>query len=125
MFDRTLYMQKYNQKPNVKEMKRVGERKRRVENRVRLINLLGGMCNRCGMMDYRVLQLDHIKGGGTQHRKQFANNEQMVRHYVNNIVEAFKTFQILCANCNFIKRYENNEVTMYDMYSNFDRSKNV
>jgi len=113
---RKAYMHEYNKKPELKEKKRIAERIRRVKNRISLIKLLGDKCAQCGFADYRALQIDHIKGGGTKHRLLFPNNEQFVKYYLRHPEEATTIFQILCANCNFIKRYSNNEVTHYDMY---------
>lgn len=66
--------------------------------------LLGEKCVRCGFLDKRALQFDHIKGGGYKWRKgkgSLAQFKYMIAHP--------EKFQVLCANCNQIKRYENNE----------------
>jgi len=63
-------------------------------------------CARCGFKDVRALQLDHIAGGGVKHIKKIKMN-----HYAWVIKNKFpNNYQILCANCNWIKRFENNEV---------------
>jgi hypothetical protein len=51
--------------------------------RLSVLEALGGECIRCGFDDKRALQIDHIKGENK--------------------------YQLLCANCNWIKRVENNE----------------
>jgi len=77
--------------------------------RKRLVDLLGGKCARCGFSDYRALQIDHKNGGG---RKEtlVRGNIQMYLRYLKSPEEAKLHLQVLCANCNWIKRVENKEV---------------
>lgn len=79
------------------------------ENRKQAMNVLGGVCRRCGMDDERCLQIDHINGGG---RKEIMAMSAYTRYMWirNNSEEAKRKYQVLCANCNWIKRHENNEV---------------
>ena len=78
--------------------------------RLSIVNLLGGECVRCGQRDLRCLQLDHINGGGNKDSKnRYRGTQQLYRYYLKHPLEAFKKYQILCANCNWIKRYENQE----------------
>lgn len=62
-------------------------------------------CLKCGIDDYRVLVIDHINGGGNMERKA-----------LNSVVKFYKLvkkepnrYQILCHNCNYLKRIDNNE----------------
>lgn len=79
-----------------------------------LIYLLGNKCSNpyClvpgGCTDTRCLQLDHINGGGKKALGAPTPNN-MYRYYFNNPDEARKNLQVLCANCNWIKRYERKE----------------
>lgn len=66
---------------------------------------LGNKCSNCGFSDHRALQIDHKNGGGTAERKKLGQSGVYLR-IVNGDTEGY---QILCANCNWIKRYENNE----------------
>jgi len=85
-------------------------RLRRHEPRTKLIDKLGNKCIRCGFLDIRALQLDHINGGGTQEIKAVKYNTVMLyRFYLTNLELARKRLQVLCANCNWIKRSENKE----------------
>jgi len=79
------------------------------KQRVDLIKFLGGFCEDCGFDDIRALQLDHINGGGCQEYKNGRNNE-MYRYYNKHRFEAMQKFQVLCANCNWIKKSKNKEV---------------
>lgn len=74
-----------------------------------LIELLGGKCIRCGFNDIRALQLDHINGGGLREVKIKGNNIVMYLSYSKNHDELKSKLQVLCANCNWIKRAENKE----------------
>lgn len=75
--------------------------------RDRLIHKLGGKCQKCGFSDKRALQIDHVDGGGNKHRKTI-HPTTFYRQILNDTVEI--KVQLLCANCNFIKRYENKEI---------------
>lgn len=71
-----------------------------LRKRVRAFMLLGGKCVMCGNGDLRVLQLDHVNGGGLAERgRGRANNMQWV-------FEQPERFQILCANCHCIKHFQ-------------------
>jgi len=73
--------------------------------------LLGNKCSKCGIEDVRVLQIDHINGRGCQERKQYGGRGGNVTgRYYHHILEVDgQGYQILCANCNWIKRYEQKE----------------
>jgi hypothetical protein len=68
------------------------------------LTILGGKCNRCGFDDRRALQIDHIIGGGTKERK---HNPSAIYRKIRD--GQTKGYQLLCANCNVIKRVENKE----------------
>jgi len=71
------------------------------------IELLGGKCIACGCDDLRVLQIDHIEGGGNKELRQLGPR----RLYKKIVEDPFRKerYQVLCANCNWIKRHENKE----------------
>jgi hypothetical protein len=69
------------------------------------IAYLGGNCGRCGFDDERALQLDHINGGGASESKRLG-----VAAFYRQILDGRRPdIQLLCANCNWIKRAENHE----------------
>lgn len=80
--------------------------------RIRLVLLLGSKCVKCGYTDLRALQIDHINGGGTTDRKRFTNNIMFHRYYLRNREEASHELQVLCANCNTIKRLVKKEYSL-------------
>lgn len=76
--------------------------------RLRLMEVLGGkVCSSCGYnKDARALQIDHKSGGGAHEVRSFKGNITMYRVYMKNPELARKKLQVLCANCNMIKRHE-------------------
>ena len=113
-YDRRLYKRVTDKKryPKRAEKHHEYEKQRRKTLRIALIYELGTYCNKCGFnADIRALQLDHINGGGLREmRERFTNtNSKMWRYYLNNLNEAKQKLQVLCANCNTIKKYTNNE----------------
>ena len=67
---------------------------------------LGDRCVRCGFSDWRALQVDHVFGSGNQEHDSIGS--QAIYSKVLS-GEHDHEYQLLCANCNWIKRYENNE----------------
>ena len=83
------------------------------DNRRRIVELLGGKCCQCGFSDYRALQIDHINGKGYNERKSMGQRE-MYKKILDELESGvFSNYQLLCANCNWIKRHENNELKRY------------
>jgi len=64
-------------------------------------------CNCCGEKTYEFLCLDHINGGGNEHRKSVSGKKQsggtIYRWLVKNNFP--KGFQVLCHNCNLAKGF--------------------
>lgn len=82
---------------------------RRYNARIRkmLIELLGGHCVKCGFSDSRALQVDHINGGGSKENKNLKGMKNV--QILKKVLGGSKEYQLLCANCNWIKRFENDE----------------
>jgi hypothetical protein len=80
--------------------------------RLAVIRFLGGKCSDpynqhiLPYSDVRALQIDHINGGGTKESKSICRSSMY-----RNILSGAKGYQILCANCNQIKKSINNETT--------------
>lgn len=79
------------------------QRARHLLIRLRAIEIMGGACVQCGFSDWRGLQIDHIYGGGTSHRKK--KTHHMLYREIRK-TGTYEGLQLLCANCNQIKRYE-------------------
>ena len=77
------------------------------------IEALGAKCVKCGFSDKRALQIDHIKGGGNKERKEkrfLGHGKNYFRYVLESFLKGENKYQLLCANCNWIKRFENNEI---------------
>jgi hypothetical protein len=83
---------------------------RRKELRTELLGLLGSKCVKCGFSDIRALQVDHIHGGGSKHLRRSGGSVSYYTAMIKAIKLGVDCYQLLCASCNWIKRYENNEV---------------
>jgi len=95
--------------PHLNEKDKLKIRERTLRRRKELISFLGGECVHCGISDTRCLQFDHKHGGGCKEVKLFKGQKSMFMFYYRNPHIAQFKLQILCANCNSIKRIENKE----------------
>ena len=79
------------------------------KNRQALFDILGRKCVICGFDDERALQFDHINGGGNKDRGGYKRSHRalMCKYVLDPDVKL--KLQVLCANCNWIKRYEKKE----------------
>mgnify|MGYP001619479973 FL=1 len=86
---------------------KVNEYSRKSKRKLRLAALatLGDRCCSCGFSDIRALQIDHTNGGGTAERQKLGPL-QIYKKIRDGQVAGY---QLLCANCNAIKRIERNE----------------
>ena len=77
--------------------------------RLKLMDVLGGKkCNKCSYKDVRALQIDQIDGYGSRDARE-KGHAKMYYYYLRNPEEAKRKLQVLCANCNWVKRYVNKE----------------
>ena len=111
------------------EKARAMQKKYRDNRRKKLMELIGGAkCNQCGFNDYRALHIDHINGGGNREKIMLGQasfplrfiREEIEKHGINK-------YQVLCANCNWIKRHENKEHLQYacDMVVSPKKAKKI
>ncbi|WP_157368697.1 hypothetical protein [Zavarzinella formosa] len=62
-------------------------------------------CSHCGYDNMLALSIDHVNGGGCKHRQEINKNfYSWLRK--NGFPEGY---QVLCMNCQFVKRHKNNE----------------
>lgn len=88
--------------------------RKRLDNQKRLVyehysKSKNPVCKKCGFKDIRALSIDHINGKGAEHRRQVGKGNNMHRWLIKNNFP--KGYQILCMNCQFIKSYENHEMS--------------
>lgn len=123
------YKKRYEQKPETKQKRKEWNKKHKKKYnkseegrktnleiskryikklRTKCITFLGGRCVKCGFNDIRALQIDHINGGGCKEAK-----EKGAYWIYKNVLKNPQKYQLLCANCNWIKRTELGEVRGY------------
>lgn len=101
-FDRNVKSAEYYELNRLKVAERI--KTKRDNKRKEVIEHLGGACVRCGYKDIRALQIDHINGGGIKDRGT------SIYAFLNKVLnDVSGLYQLLCANCNQIKRIENRE----------------
>lgn len=79
-------------------------RKAKVREKLKLFTMYGSECSMCGFSDMRALSLDHVKDNGNEERRQIGE-----RGVYRRAKELYRPdeYQILCMNCQFIKRSVN------------------
>jgi hypothetical protein len=86
---------------------RDGKRKAYTEMREAILKKFGSKCASCGYnTDTRALQIDHIGGNGRKERRKLG----WYTIYNKVLNDSSNEYQLLCANCNYIKRYDNDEI---------------
>jgi hypothetical protein len=98
-----------NKKPYMREY----SKEYRIRMRNAVMEILGNKCCKCGFSDSRALQIDHIKGGGNKERKEkrlLGQGKVYYKEVMESLLKNELKYQCLCANCNWIKRFENNEL---------------
>ena len=75
-----------------------------------VFHILGHTCRICGQFDKRLLQFDHINGGGKKEQRLHRYVNNYLQYLIANPEETKKRIQVLCANCNWLKRYSLPEI---------------
>lgn len=103
------------------ERARLWAKKSREKVKQELFELLGNKCSNLNcavpnrMTDIRALQVDHINGHGLEERKiRRTKSDSYYRYILKQIKSGSKKYQLLCANCNWIKKFENKETRVGD-----------
>jgi len=84
----------------------LNDRRLRHKRRQKILSLFGGKCVRCGFSDWRALQIDHKFGGGGRKSKGWSQSKLF-----SDVRANMGEYQLLCANCNAIKKIINKEDT--------------
>jgi hypothetical protein len=100
------YQREWLDRPGNRERERQRHKAHKRAQRVAVIAYLGGECVRCGFSDWRALQIDHVFDDGHAERARLGPS------WYGKIVRCILAgkgngrYQLLCANCNWIKRFE-------------------
>lgn len=71
-----------------------------------LIQAYGGKCKCCGETETAFLTLDHIGGGGSEHRRSFEGNHvRKMRQELKAGGWPTDKYRLLCMNCNFATKH--------------------
>lgn len=103
------YRQKEHKRhwPKVREQVLLKKKIQREALRKDVIIKYGSRCVKCGFdSDLRILQIDHINGGGHREKQQLSFMTRLKKVFA----DTQGLYQVLCPNCNMIKFYDNNEV---------------
>lgn len=110
------YCLKNKDNPIFREKNRLNIKKYRNKTILNAFNILGGFkCSNpncvhpTGEIHPKLLEIDHIHGGGTRERKNGLTASKKYLEIINNSESAKRKYQVLCVACNRIKIEENNE----------------
>jgi len=67
-------------------------------------------CFHCFTDDIRILTFDHINNDGAEERKKLKGNRVARQIVKMSPEEARKRYQLLCHNCNYLRRLEQTEL---------------
>lgn len=111
--DRIGRMRIHGLKYRTKNKERLAQRRKELmaERRDKVYELLGDRCAKCSFSDKRALQIDHVNGHGLRERSNPRISDSKYYYLVvcKSVLNNENKYQMLCANCNWIKRYENKE----------------
>lgn len=106
---RVAYMRWYRKqnKRKISELDRLRLKKLKLE----IMTNYGGECKCCGEENIGFLTIDHIHGGGQQHRRKTGTGKAFYRWIKKHNYPDY--LQILCYNCN-LGRSKNNDICPHD-----------
>lgn len=99
----------YKKNPDFARKKAVSQDEYRLKCKLDTYKALGNKCKKCGFKDIRALQIDHINSDGKAERVTGGYRYQFYKKVLESVKRKEKRYQLLCANCNWIKRYTHNE----------------
>lgn len=104
-------MSEYHREYYKKNKDKIGARINEYNKKIRVIVLKfynngTSSCNCCGETEIKFLSIDHVHGGGNEHRRSIGNSGKggNIYHwlYRNKFPDGF---QVLCHNCNMAKGF--------------------
>ena len=113
----TAYFQRYYQ--THKERMLASSKQVKLKRRAQVIQRFGGKCVFCGFNDARALQVDHKSGGGAKELRRFGDNYAYDVYLLSlSELDLQRNYQLLCANCNWIKRVDKSELWKSRLHCN-------
>jgi len=108
-YSRTYVRRRYQEDPGYRAKAKVSAQKSLRRLKQEVIQGYGGRCVGCGIADARILDLDHVNGGGSKARCHLRgaptrSNGYAYRDARNRGFPA--DYQLLCRNCNWLKYLE-------------------
>lgn len=109
-YDRLTYNREYMRKYRKENPEKAKEYQRLYMQQIRIevLKELGGVCRICSFSDVRALQIDHVNGDGAEDRRKMRGRKYLL-FVLDSVKNKENRYQLLCANCNWIKRVENEE----------------
>ncbi len=99
--NRSAYNKQWYQDNKERHSNNVKANHREIKREV--INYYGGKCSCCGESILDFLAIDHIDGGGCQHRREIGIKNGTAFYSWLRRNNYPKEFQVLCHNCNYSK----------------------
>lgn len=85
--------------------------------RSKVLDLLGNRCVNPYSLphfdwnnDPQLLQVDHVNGGGCKEYRDHIDSKGYLRSIYHKILAGESGYQLLCPNCNWLKRIKNKEI---------------
>ena len=88
-----------------KPRKRLDKKRQQVNIRYEMIHVYGGHCVCCGECTPEFLTIDHINGGGNQHRIKLKRTGWRFYLWLKKQGWPKEDYQLLCMNCNLAKHH--------------------
>lgn len=99
-FDRITYMRVWSRENRLKNLEacRLSDSLRHAKEKNAAFSMLGGVCSGCGEDELEFLTLEHVNGGGYQHRKE--RGRRSIYSDISRERVDLSGYTVLCRNCN-------------------------
>jgi hypothetical protein len=81
----------------------------KADTKIKCFSLYGSACEQCGYDDIRALQLDHKHADAVEMQGEYRRGSTGLYLAILKGHRPTSDYQLLCANCNWIKRVEGKE----------------
>ena len=118
----------YRKRPQYKEQHSKYMTRRSSMNRLKVLELMGGKCVKCGISDYRLLEISHKNGDGYLERRGL-NGKKMHGGWATAyaILRGWRQtddLELLCSNCHILYEYEKGfRRTVFTPHKKYEHTK--